>query len=226
MATKPAEVVPFQAPDVKTDLKPIRIEATALVAEVAELPKIRTDAEYEAACAALVRLEKQVNKPAEAVRKHLNEPINEAKKRNDQLIADTLTVPGPDGESRYLPDVAKELRSQICDYQSRQYLKAARAAQQALDRLEAQDERAKAAGVELAALPFVPGVASPKRTTKTADGMVIVGAKLRFTIVDQAALPEMCTKTVPNEKAIEALLESGQDVPGVTAVLELGTTVR
>jgi len=208
--------------DVSMDLKPIKAHALSVIGELRDLKRIGDEAEYEAACATLVRIAKQIDKPAEAVRKHLNEPLAEAKSRNDALIRETLT----DEDGTYMPDLEQRLRAMICEYQSRAYTKAARAAQRQLDRLAAAAEKSEAIGIDMPVLPFVPGLASPKRTTKVSDGMVIVGAKVKAPVIDAAALPDEYLMRVPNTKAIEAALEAGREVPGVQAVLELRTTVR
>jgi hypothetical protein len=215
MATRPADVVPFEAPEVKTDLKPIRLAAADVVASATALVRPRTEAELEKAAAALVAIKTQVVDPAEKVRKHLNEPITEAKKRNDRLIAETLTV----GDT-YLPELQEQLRGGIVAYRSREFKRETAKAQKALDKLI---ERADG---EAEVVPFVPGGATPKRTVKTAGGMVIVGARLKFAVTDESLLPEHCFIRIPNAKLIQGLLEAGQDVPGVTAVYELNTTVR
>jgi hypothetical protein len=217
MATKPAEVVPFVAPEPVTDLKPIRSAAADVVQVAASLTRPRTEADLEAAAAALVSIKTLVVDPAEAVRKDLNKPLAEAKKRQDELIRNTLTV----GDT-YLPDLEKELRAGIVAYRSREYERAQRKAARQIERLE---EKAGAADGPTV-VPFVPGGETPKRTVKTADGMVIVSAKLKFTVTNESALPEHCFIRVPNAKLIQGLLEAGQDVPGVTAVYELNTTVR
>jgi len=217
MATKAAELVPFEAPEVKTDLKPIKTAAVEVVERATVLTKPRSAAELEEAAAALVAIKKQVVDPAEAVRKHLNEPVAETKKRNDTLIHDTLTV----GDV-YLPDLEQDLRAGIVAYRAREYDREQRKAQKALDRLAAD----ALSGDDAKVVAFVPGGDSPKRTIKTAEGSVSIGARLKFAITDEAALPEHCFMRVPNSKLIEGLLASGQDVPGVAAVYELNTTVR
>jgi hypothetical protein len=222
MATKSAEVIPLATPEVATDLKPIKATALAIVSRWGGLKRISNEAELEAVAADLVRIEKAANKPAESVRKHLNEPLAEAKNRNDALIRETLT--GEDGT--YLPDLAAGLRALICEYASRDYMKAARAAQKQLERLEAAATKAAASGLDIPVLPFVPGLASPKRTIKVGDGMVIIGAKLKATVLDANQLPDEFLMKVPNAKAIEAALEAGREVPGVQAQLVTNTTVR
>lgn len=216
MTTQTAEVVPFEAPEVTTDLKPIRVAAGDVVKAAQALVHPRTEAEVEEAARALVAIKTKCVDPAEAVRKELNKPLAEAKKRQDELIRNTLTV----GET-YLPDLEKQLREGIVAARSREFKRENARAEKALAKLaEASDDG------EPGVVPFVPGDASPKRTIKTADGMVIVGAKLKFVVTDPDALPEHCKHTVPNEKVIAGLLDAGQDVPGVTAVYELNTTVR
>ena len=222
MSTDVSPAVALAAPEVDTDLKPIKAAVLALAADMAGVDSIRSEADLEAVCTALVRLQKGAVKPAEAVRKHLNEPLATAKERNDRLIRDTLTA----DEGVYMPDLADEWRAAICKFSARQYVKRAREAQRELERLATASEKAEAAGMDVPVLPFVPGIASPKRTIKTPDGSVSIGAKLKATVLDESKLDARYFTRVPNMKLIEAEFEAGREVPGAVAELVLNTTVR
>ena len=91
---------------------------------------------------------------------------------------------------------------------------------------EAARAKAEAKGKDPDAVKPVPVYQAPAKSIKSEAGTYTITVNKKLVVFDEAQVPELYWQRIRNDKLIEQVLRSGQEVPGARLEDDLGSSMR